>query len=476
MNKMRKNCNTMYTKLSVLLSAAGLLAVSWGCVREETFDGRGSGSASAGEITFRANLDDGTFATRSGATLPVTPDAFGETIFYIYERGFNKKDDPGKENAMVRPYWVATGYQGQLDIMSHDKIPEWKAVGDDDKWQLNWFLPDTDHRFWSWTWPLEVRDYSGVDLEHVPGDEVLIFIDSDFPSLAGNDDGPTQKTTRRTRADDEDPDDSSDEDGPEEKPGVTRETWHNGEALERLVGAKTDRPYMFNQDGRYVPFTYKHLVSKIILDDFWLVDNTGATQKDLQARITFYGMPKRAMFFPLPDPDTEDPDYPAAPYVIIDHTDPYGKKKRPDELTTEKAIKEQSPFTSGSGTTEKTTPFKYELTEYLSFYILNKGEDQDNSGNRKPDVDPYTDNDVFYICPEVDFSQLEYKVEFVEYDSATDTYKPHSRYGNRGGYFGNFSALQFVREVEKNGEIVEEVSKDRILHAGGGDGPQHDRL
>ena len=456
MNMMRKNCNTMYSKLSaMLLSAASLLAVSWGCVREETFDG--SDSVSAGEITFRANLDDGTFATRSGATLPVTPDAFGETVFYIYERGFNNKDIPEEENAMVRPYWVATAYQGQLNIMPG--YPAWSG----EYGALNWFLPGTEHRFWSWTWPLEDRDYSGVDLTTAPGDEVLIFIDSDFPSVAGNDDGKTQKTVRRTRADDEDPDAPSGEDGPEEKPGVTRETWHNGEALERLVGAKTDRPYIFNQDGRYVPFTYKHLVSKIILDKFWLVDNTGATQKDLLARITFYGMPKRAMFFPQPAPETKsgDPAYPAAPYVIIDHTDPYNKKAHgTDGLTAEDDIKNWTP---DSGVE---TPFKYELTEYLSFYILNKGEDLDNNGNRRPDVEPYKGHDVFYICPEVDFSQLEYKVEFVEYDSATDTYKPHSRYGNRGGYFGNFSALQFVREVEKDGEIVEEVSEDRILHAG----------
>lgn len=471
MNKMRKNCNTMYTKLSVLLSAVGLLAVSWGCVREETFDG--SDSVSAGEITFRANLDDGTFATRSGATLPVTPDDFGETIFYIYERGVNDKDAP-TEDAEMRPYWLATGYQGQLDIMPHDKIPEWEVVGDDDQNKklpkLNWFLPDTDHRFWSWTWPLGVRDYSGVDLTTAPNDEVLVFIDSDFPSLAGNDDGSTQKTARRTRADDEDPDVPSGEDGPEEKPGVTRETWHNGEALERLVGAKTDRPYMFNQDGRYVPFTYKHLVSKIILGDFWLVDNTGATQKDLQARITFYGMPKRAMFFPLPAPDTKsgDPDYPAAPYVIIDHTDPYGKDKKPGDLTTEEAIKQfPSVPVSGSGTTEKTTPFQYDLNEYLSFYILNKGEDLDNNGNRRPDVEPYKGHDVFYICPEVDFSQLEYKVEFMEYDKDKKTYKPHSRYGSRGGYFGNFSAVQFMREVEtEDGETTLVADPERVLHAG----------
>lgn len=414
---------------AAVFSALCLSVVSWGCVKDEPAGAAGSQPA---EISFSAKVNNkSSMATRvEEGLIPVNPDDFGNTSFYIYEKGiYTDANDPtGYKKASVAPYWVASGVEGQLNIMEGHT-------------RLNWFAANTPHDFWSWTWPLGERDYSDVDIDHNPEDEVLVFIDSDFP-LPG--DKTDSKSALGTRAGDDEDDD--------EEPGTPGEsadpakTWRNGEALERLVGATTERPYVFNQDGRYVPLTYKHLVSKIILGEFVLVDNTGASQKDLKARITFYGMPKRAMFFPLP---ADVDDHTVAPYVVIDPTDPYGKK--PDtERTTEEAIKQAGPFKD------------YDLNEYLTFYITNEGGDDTNTGTN-PDADSNVHRDMFYICPEVDFSQLEYKVEFVEFDKDTNSYIPHTKYGTRGGYFGNFKSVQFQRETEDGSSAP---TTDRVLHAG----------
>lgn len=403
---------------AILLLTVILLNAAWGCTNDERIDP--ADPAAAAEVSFGAMLDrSGSVVTRSsGERIPVNPDDFGETSFYIYERGtYKDTDNPdGYPKASVRPYWLESGTQGQLDI----------RIGfEADK--LNWFAADTKHLFWSWTWPLKEKDYSGVDIDTAPEDEAIIFIDSDFPlpeDKNGNDGDPA---------------------GGNAKDGSDAQLWRNGEALERLVGAVTERPYIFNEDGRYVPLTYKHLVSRIILGEFVLVDNTGASQRNLMARITFYGMPKRAMFFPLPDDDSEGNS--VAPYVIIDPTDPYGTSKDADVLTPE------------SETRGKT--FGYDLSQYLTFYITNEGGDNTNTGTN-PDADANVHRDMFYICPGVDFTHLEYKVEFVEYDKDAKTYIPHSKYGNRGGYFGNFKSVQFKRETEGSDQPV----TDRVLRAG----------
>lgn len=440
---MRNNCKAMYVRLSaIMLSAACLSFVSWGCVNDEPVDSR---LPSAADIAFGAMMDNGSkFVTRTGERIPINPDDFQNTVFYIYESGTSENKETGEvtPEAAVRPYWLASGMEGQLDIMS--------GYEND---RLNWFAPDTKHLFWSWTWPTEERDYSYVDVENKPENEVLIFMDSAFPTP-----DVTNTETRVGEDGEDDGDDDDDDDDPEvgDEPQVDlTQEWHNGSALEYLLGALTERPYVFNEDGRYVPITYKHLVSKIILGDFWLVDSSGSTQKELMARITFYGMPKRAMFFPMPADDAEGNK--VAPYVTIDYTDPYGQIKGADEKTAEAEIIQKVRESAAEGG----APFRYELSETLSFYILNKGQDKDNTG-KNPDEDPYANSDLFYICPDVDFSNLEYKVEFVELDEKTNTYIPHRRYGNKGGFFGDFKSVLFNREVD--GSDV--PTTDRVLHAG----------
>ena len=361
------------------------------------------------EIAFTASIDKSTtLKSRSGELIAVNPDDFGETPFYIYERGtFKEANNPtGELMANVQPYWIESGTEGQLNIMPG-------------KNKLNWFAADTEHQFWSWTWPLKEQYYSD---KNPPKNEAIIFVSSEFPMPDTEDETVTDPTPEQL--------------------------WRNGEDLERLVGATTDRAYIFNQDGRYVPLTYKHLVSRIVMGEFVLVDNTGAEQTDLKARITFYGMPKRAMFYPLPA-DADDGSS-VAPYVVTDPTDPYGNYKGGDDLTTEEEIK------------QKGTEFDYNLNEYLTFYITNQGGDNTNTGT-KPDADSNVQPDMFYICPGVDFTNLQYKVEFVEWDKDSKTYVTHSKYGTRGGYFGDFKSVQFIR-VSDDG--LETETTDRILNAG----------
>lgn len=405
-------------RVTLFLASASMLMFLAACV-DDKMPSRSEWEAD-GSLTFGASIDNKiSLASRGGELEPINPDDFGETVFYIYEQGLwhDGNNANQKLQAQVAPYWLESGALGQLDIMAgYEDI------------KLNWYVADTEHRFWSWTWPLDTRNYSNVDISNDPDTEVIEFIDSDFPL-------PTQK----------------DADGniiESNEPKTEAQLWKNGEALSRLVGTTTQRPYIFNQDGRYVPLTYRHLVSRIILGEFILIDNTGASVKDLKARITFYGMPKRAMFYPLPQ-DVDDKS--VAPYVIIDPTDPYGTLKDKNTKTAETDVKASEAF-------------KYDINQCLTFYISNEGGDNTNNGSTgsNPDADSNVHRDMFYICPEVDFTNLQYKVEFVEYSKDKQQYIPHTRYGNRGGYFGDFKSIQFKREID--GEEV--VATDRILHAG----------
>lgn len=480
--KMNNSPYTAFRLWAMRLAAVGLAVAATGCVNEKL--PANSHFSSIEGLSFRAELGSGTLATRFGEVIPVVPADFGEEIFYIYERGTSPDaDNPDRvyQRTSVRPYWLASGSQGELEVASSTEFVDWsQAVGavdtplDKKKWELNWFASNTEHEFWSWTWPLKRLNYSDVQYNQETAGSAkemfpdanglpLTFISSDFP-LPNYDDGDESENANSGTTGDGEVEEPETDPDPVDPDPVTpvdpATTWRNGEALERLVGAKTDRSYVFNQDGRYVPLTYKHLVSKIILGDFWLYDNTGATVKDLKALITFYGMPKRAMFYPYPkERDGEVP----APYVTIDHLDPYGTSKQTTESTPEE---------DATG-----VALEYDRNQYLTFYIMNEGNHEDNNGGLILEDDYYRARDAFYICPEIDFSELEYKVEF--YEAVVDRtgevpkvvgYQPHQRYGVRGGYFGDFKNVEFRREIGKdeNGNPIYDPypTDDHVLHAG----------
>lgn len=481
--KMNKSPYTAFRLWAMRLAAVGLAVAATGCVNEE-LPAESHVSAIEG-LSFRAEIGSGTLATRFGEVIPVVPADFGEEIFYIYERGTSLAQNDHStvyQHASVRPYWLASGSQGELEVARSTDFEEWaRAVGagdiplDKKKWELNWFASNTQHEFWSWTWPLKRLNYSTVQYNQETAGSAtevfpdanglpLTFISSDFP-LPNYDDGDESENANSGTTGDSEVEEPETDPDPVDPDPVTpvdpAATWRNGEALERLVGAKTDRSYVFNQDGRYVPLTYKHLVSKIILGDFWLYDNTGATIKDLKALITFYGMPKRAMFYPYPQ--MRDGVVPA-PYVTIDHSDPYG-------------ISTEDPTRSTPEEIATNTAWEYNRNQSLTFYIMNEGSHEDNNGGIILEDDYYRGRDAFYICPEVDFSELEYKVEFYDAivegtgsDAKVVGYQPHPRYGVRGGYFGDFKNVEFRRvigETEDGNPIYDEDhTYDHVLHAG----------
>lgn len=126
----------------------------------------------------------------------------------------------------------------------------------------------------------------------------------------------------------------------------------NNERYETFVGSLvTGRS--FDKTGKYVEMIFKHLVSKIKIDRFSLIEEDGSVQANLQANITFYGMPSEATFYP-------HPDHGGWPEV---------KGKQPALDSGDKGV---------------------------TYYIANG-----------------SNPDYAYICPELDFSKMYFSVELV---------------------------------------------------------------
>ena len=166
----------------------------------------------------------------------------------------------------------------------------------------------------------------------------------------------------------------------------------NNKILETLVGCKSG-PYTYTQHGKYVDLTFFHLVSKINIKNFQLTETSGAIQRNLKAEITFIGMPTTATLYP--HDENNNP-----PHVV-------------------------------AGTVD--------LNDGITYFISNT---------------PQTDNsDVFYICPEIDFSKIDYQIKL------TDV-----KYASYSTYYGTFDNVVFVRN---NQDFDSPNGGDtKILHAG----------
>lgn len=172
---------------------------------------------------------------------------------------------------------------------------------------------------------------------------------------------------------------------------------HNNDYLENFVGAKSAN-VSYDKQGKYVDLTFFHLVSKIKLGSMMLIKTDGSVQEDLKADITFVGMPTEATFHPHPQDDSNSRN--GMPYV----GEPI--KKSPDSGVTY--------FVDNNATTE----------------------------------------DWFYICPEVDFSNIDYKV-----DLTSELYKDYKT------YYGTFDDVEFIR-VPGSRYDNENGTDKKILHAG----------
>ncbi|MCH5221699.1 MAG: fimbrillin family protein [Muribaculaceae bacterium] len=167
--------------------------------------------------------------------------------------------------------------------------------------------------------------------------------------------------------------------------------YSNNKILEKFIGAKTG-PYDYLNHGKYVDLTFFHLVSKIKIGTLSLIKTDGSIEKHLKADITFINMPTTATFYPVPS----DPE--RGPYV------------EPGEPNPDNGI---------------------------TYYI-----DNDAVGT-----------DVFYICPEVDFSTLDFKIKL-----------NNAEYAGYDTYYGTFADVEFVRKSGNDYDIGD--SDKYTLHAG----------
>ena len=257
-----------------------------------------------------------------------------------------------EDKTLIGTYVVPSGYDGRLE----------SKKGDDNQ-PLEWQDLRLPHTFYAWNipWNEEADKYK----ENTEYDPTTTKIKNGLNITFYN---------------------SSEENGYEE--------YNNNAIYENFIGAKSAEPYSYKDHGKYVDLTFHHLVSKIKIGSFILIESNGAIQENLQADVTFVGMPTKATFYPHPNDG-------GRPRVDYD----------PDDVS----------FDNG-----------------VTYYIDNDA----------------TTEDVFYICPEVDFSKIDFKVEIKDI-----------KYANYKTYYGTFNDVVFEREP---GYAYDKGPEDdsKILHAG----------
>lgn len=265
----------------------------------------------------------------------------------------------------VGTYVVQSGYEGRLGAKPNTTSLMWKDL-------------TTDHTFYAWNvpWNDESEKYkeNGVYEPGVDISEGLPIKFYDYDSSKEYEDG-----------------------------------YKNNSVYKYFIGAKSAEPYNYKEHGKYVDLTFHHLVSMIKIKDFILIKTDGSIQKDLQATLTFVGMPNEAIFYP--HPTTEDGRDDGRPRVV---------PKEPKE------------------------------NDDVTFFIAKKSTDP---------LPPAT-QDTFYVCPEVDFSKINFKIKL-----QTEGYSDYDT------YYGTFDDVVFQRnpgyaydkeEKDENREVLD----SKILHAG----------
>lgn len=258
---------------------------------------------------------------------------------YLFDTNFYIELDTeidGEDSTKFGIYHVPSGYEGRLNAL-------------DDNEPLMWLDLKSQHTFYGWTIPWN-DDYT-------PSPEPVTV---EFKN-------------------------SSDSAGYKE--------YGNNKILEKFIGAKAG-PYSYVENGKYVDFTFHHLVSKIKIGTFQLIESSGAVQKNLKADVTFIGMPTSATFYPHPENGDR-------PYV---------------------QIKEKN------------------LDDGITYYIANDA----------------VGSDVFYICPEINFDDINFQVKL-----KNEEYKNN----NIDIYYGTFDDVKFER-ITGNDYDIGDGTDDKVLHAG----------
>ena len=238
-------------------------------------------------VNFSFNIKDNVDVKTRFDSAYITTDPYnGNFYIYMEVEGYNKPH--------FGTYIVPSGYEGRLGS---------KDTGD----ALMWQDLTSSHTFYSWTIPWEEDYYNGK----INIDEVTV----NFHNSS-------------------------------ERSGYNQH--QNNKILEKFIGAKSG-PYSYANNGKYVDLTFFHLVSKIHINSFSLIESDGSIQKDLQADVTFINMPTTATLNIIPD----------------------------------------------NGWRPRVTPGEADPNNGITYFIDNQA----------------TDTDEFYICPEVDFRTIEFQVK-----------------------------------------------------------------
>ena len=320
-------------------------------------------------------------STRANTNTYNVTSEFYDCDFFVHLEGRNNSDED-KSNSST--YVIPSGYEGTI-------TPK------DEKNALNWFSRISPHDFWGWTLPSET--------EYTPDESKLsegIKIKFQDTYLDG-----TSNSSASSWKDD---------------------SWKNGSCLEQMIGAQAG-PYTYNENGMYVPLQFRHLVSKIILSTFLVIDNvSGTTTSNLKGTITFYGMPDEATFYPTPRDEAGNA---IAPYM------------------------------------EMPSDWDYDKSKGVTYAITNSAKNLKWEGHDSGNYSQNWPRDCWYICPEVDFSKLAFKIELYEY--VGNQWILSQSHGKRGAYYGDFKNVTFSRSTTGNNydNTGEDQGKDAtILHAG----------
>lgn len=432
---------TLLTVMSVVLFAD--------CQQDNFFDKENDIYSGEPRMEFKVTIsDEPIYVTKALTQTPVNvePSEF-DGYFYIQVNDPTFKNPNNPDTTPVNS--SKFGYY-KVPIAGNGGVLEYVGNPND---KPNWYTLDDDHYFWSWTLPwTEAAANDGVVVEtwgddtdengfvvrstradnesegkgdgegEGDGDDVdkPLYVPVD-PQIYLNT-NPIRIKLKDTRAEEfryvktEEEQDSSWQAG----------SWGNGYFFEKFIGAKSG-PYDFRRNGVEVPLQFRHLMSRISIRSLLFYRADGTTEEDLQANITFINMPTEFTFYPHP---TEN--------GTPGEDNQYMKKDGPPIVVTN-----QSSADPNGG-------IMYGFTNPID---LLPEEDPDNKVQYR---------DKFYICPEVDFSNVSFKVEIVG-----------GSFMNRGEYYGDFSSIAFERDPEagydydnikdENGNVIDDT---KVLHAG----------
>lgn len=362
-----------------LVLCLSLLAVA-GCDRDNIAD-----ASQQGDIIFEAAIgsENGLTTRANNSIYDVTAEYYGNCDFHMTVAGRSESGEYNEESSI---YEIPSGSSAVI-------VPKKSSAAK----TLRWYSRTKEHNFWGWAVHRDLLDNSAKQL--ASGDYRIEFKGSTLDETTGAD-ADTWKS---------DPDE------------YAETIWKNGEMLEPLIGAKTG-PLVYDRDGMYVPLRFSHLVSKIFLNQFYIIDNaTGSTDTDVRGHITFYGMPDEAILYTNPVNSAGE------------HIPPY---------------------------VEKPENWAYDQLKSVTYAITNKSRTYKWEG--------YADSgssivarDCWYICPELDFDQITFKIELFEYSSGH--WVPSTAHGKHGAFYGDFTNVEFKREPGTNYDKGDDT---KILHAG----------